>query len=191
MVNKKAFSLVELLTALSFSVFLVTGVIAFYNVAGKSYSSGATAQNLQNGASIVLTKIIEGAAESGTVYRLSTSTATFIPNVNTLFFCQVSPCSAAILPSRSYALDATNTKILYFHPTLNPLGYDVIYTAPTGSSFFNSATNSKTLRFFSVPGLSNVIEIDVALTQNVSPGMLNSRVVSGSASTYILLRNHP
>ena len=63
--------LVEMLMAVAFSVLLMTGVYGFYTVASQSYSSGISGQTLQDGANIVLSKIIEGETESGVVYRLS------------------------------------------------------------------------------------------------------------------------
>ncbi len=195
--NNKAFSLVELMMAVAFSVLLMIGVYGFYSVSSQSYSSGVSGQTLQDGANIVLSKIIEGGTEpGGTVYRLATSASYYIPNgnPNVLYYCQDNPCSPADPTARWYTLDSTYTKVLYYHHTSNSLGYDVIYSAPAGSSFFNSATNSKTLRFLpaAVGTPLNVVEIDVALTQNLSAGITNKRLaVSGAASTFVLLRNHP
>ena len=193
--SNRAFTLIELMTAVAFTVLLLTGVYGFYNASSQSYSSGITAQSLQDGANIVLSKIIEGSTESNVVFRLSTSTSYYIPNSNTLYYCQDSPCTAADPTARWYTLDPTHTKVLYYHPTSNPLGYDVIYSAPDGSSFFNSTTNSPTLRFsnatFNSQPLPNVIEIDVALIQNLSSNVTNNRLsASGAASTFVLLRNH-
>ena len=189
------FSLVELLMAVAFSTLLMTGVYSFYSASSQSYSSGITEQTLQDGADIVLSKIIEGTAENNSVYRLATAVSYYIPNNNSsmLYFCQNSPCSPVEPTARWYLLDSSNTKILYYHPTSNPLGFDVIYTAPTGSSFFNQATNSKTLRFSpaAVSTPSNVLEIDVALIKNVVTGTTNNKLsASGAASTFVLLRNH-
>src|ERR1035438_5084105 len=71
--NSKAFSLVELLLAVAFSVLLLTGVFAFYNAATQSYSSGISGQTLQDGTNIIINKMMEGETESNVVYRLSTS----------------------------------------------------------------------------------------------------------------------
>jgi len=61
--NHKAFSLVELIMAVAFSVLLLAGVYGFYDSSAQVYSSGVTAQNLQDGADMVLSKIIEGKTE--------------------------------------------------------------------------------------------------------------------------------
>ena len=66
--------------AVAFSVLLMTGVYGFYNASSQTYSSGISGQNLQDGANIVISKIIEGETESGVVYRLSTAVSYMIPN---------------------------------------------------------------------------------------------------------------
>ncbi len=187
LINNKAFSLVELMMAVAFSVLLLTGVYSFYNVSSQSYSSGVSGQALQDGADIVLSKIIEGQMESSVVYRLATSASYYIPNGNPqmLYYCQDSPCSPGDHTARWYTLDSTNTNVLYYHPTSNPLGYDVIYSAPVGSTL--------ALRFSpaAVGTPSNVVEIDVGLTKNLPANVTNKRLAtSGAASTFVLLRNH-
>ena len=123
------------MVAVAFTVLLLTGVYGFYTASSQSYSSGISGQALQDGASIVISKIIEGGQEpSGSVIRLGTSSSFYIPNnnPNILYFCQDSSCSANDSTARWYTLDPTNTEVLYYHPTSNPLGYDVLYTAPAG-----------------------------------------------------------
>ena len=199
--NKKAFTLLELMMAVAFSVLLLTGVFGFYNAANQLYSSGITAQNLQDGANIVLNKLIEGQAESNTVYRLETSASFYIPtgNSNTLYFCQYNPsntpCSTSDPTVRWYTLDPTSTSLRYYHPTSNPLGYDVIYTAPKNTTItlrFSPAQEPNPLPPPTTITIPNVIEIDVALTENLLPNVTNNRLAaSGSASTFVLLRDHP
>jgi hypothetical protein len=185
--NNKAFNLVEMMIAVAFSVILLTGVYGFFNAASQTYTSGVSGQALENGANVILSKILEGATEGnspGTVYRLSTAKSYYIPNLNTLYYCQDSPCSAADATARHYTLDLTNTKILYYHPTTNPLGYDIIYQAPTGSTLI--------LRFLPATAhTSFAVEIDVALKENLAAIITNQRLaVSGTASTFVLLRDH-
>jgi len=197
LMNHKAFTLVELLAAIGFSVLLMSAVFGFYNASSQVYSSGIISQNLQDGAVLVLKKIMEGSQESGIVYRLATASSYYIPNGNfsQLYFCQdnslLNPCGPADTTARWYTLDPTQTSLLYYHPTSNPLGYDVIYTAPPGSTL--------TLRFSPPPlpappevGNQAVdVVIDVTLTQNVPEGTTNNAVAAtGTASTYVLLRNH-
>ena len=208
--NNKAFSLVELMMAVAFSVLLMTGVFGFYNAASQTYSSGVSGQTLQDGADIVLSKIIQGETESNTVYRLSTAVSYLIPNgsanelyscggapqgtpcnagnfFSELYYCQDSPCAGSNdATARWYYLNNSGTAIIYHHPRSGGGAIDeTLYTAPAGSTM--------TLRFSpaAVSTPLNVVEIDVALTQNLAAGITNQRLaVSGAASTFVLLRNH-
>ncbi len=98
--NNNAFTLMELMMAVSFSVLLMTGIYGFYNASNQVYNSGVSEQNLQTAANIVLSKIIEGETESGVVYRLSTAASYMIPNGtgNYLYSCggspRATPCNA-------------------------------------------------------------------------------------------------
>jgi len=197
LIDKNGFTLVELMMAVGFSVLLMAGVFGFYNVASKAYSSGITGQTLQDGATIILNKIIKGQAESGTIYRLESSNTFSIPvsNSSQLYFCQDNAvCGPADPTVRWYILDPTNTSLRYFHPTTNPLGYDTIYTAPpetTISLRFSPAQQVNPAPPPATIAIPNVIEIDVALKQNASPGNTNKQLAtSGAASTFVLLRNH-
>jgi len=209
--NNKAFSLVELMIAVAFSVLLLTGVFAFYNVASQSYTSGVSAQTLQDGAGIVLSKIIEGEIESGVVYRLSSAVSYMIPNgaVNALYSCggapQATPCNAANifselyycqdspcggagdLTARWYYLNSSGSAVLYHHPKVGGGTIEEnVYTAPAGSTL--------TLRFSpaAVNTPLNVVEIDASLTKNLFANITNKTLAtSGSSSTFVLLRNHP
>ncbi len=188
--NNKGFNLLEMIMALAFTLILMSGVYGFYTISGKVYSSGVAGQNMQDAANLALSKIIDGQVESGVVYRLVTSQTFGVPvgNSGLLYFCQDNPatCNNTDASARWYYLDATFSKLLYHHPTSNPLGYDVIYTAPTGSTM--------TLRFSPAmvgspaAASTKVVEIDVALTQKASSQLFNN---SGTASTFVLLRNHP
>jgi len=208
--DKKAFTLTELMVAVAFSIILMTGVYGFYSASSKSYSSGITGQTLQDTANEILNKIIEGETESGTVFRLATATSYMIPNgsANSLYTCggsaQVAPCNSsntyselyfctdspcggsADLTARWYYLNSAGTSIIYHHPPRTGSGTveENIYTAPKGATII--------LRFApATVNTSFALEIDVALTQSINPTLANSRLVTGAASTYVLLRNHP
>ena len=210
LLNTKGFTLIELMMAVGFAALLMSGVFAFYSAASQSYASGVTAQSLQDGANIVLSKIIEGSTESGTVYRLSTSSSYMIPNgqpgelyscghgaqttacnssaaFSELYFCQDSPCTGVNDPTaRWYYLNSLGSAILYHHPVNGFWNDETVYTAPPGATL--------TLRFSpaAVSTPLNVVEIDVALVQTLSANITNKRLAaSGAASTYVLLRNHP
>jgi len=212
--NLHGFSLVEILMAVAFSVLLLTGVYGFYSASSQSYSSGISGQTLQDAADIILSKISEGETEANVVYRLSTAVSYMIPNgagnslytcggipqaapcnINNtttaveLYYCQDSPCTYNDATARWYYLNATGTSVIYHHPTNNGKTIEeAIYTAPAGSGL--------SLRFSpaAVNTPSNVVEIDVALRQNLSTNLTNSRLAStsgsGAASTFILLRSH-
>jgi len=217
--NNKAFTLIELMAAVAFSVLLMTGVYGFYNVSSQTYNAGISGQTLQSSANTVISKIIEGESESGTVYRLTTAVSFMIPNgvgtalyscggatqispCNTndpfgeLYYCQVSSCLGAADPNaRWYYINSIGTSVCYHHPWIGTFsvackGDQQIFVAPEGSSL--------TLRF-SAPYLgtppipsSKVVEVDVALIKNLSPGVTNQRLAtSGTASTFILLRDNP
>jgi len=199
--NNQAFSLVELMMAVAFSVLLMTGVYGFYNAASQSYSSGISGQTLQDGTNIVLSKIIKGETESSVVYRLATSVSYRIPNGSAnylyscggspqvapcnanntsgeLYYCQDSPCGGANdATARWYYLNSAGTSVIYHHPAATGgTTEENIYTAPAGSTL--------TLRFSpaAVNTPLNVVEIDVALS---------GRRTTGAASTFVLLRDHP
>jgi len=209
--NNQAFSLVELMMAVAFSVLLMAGVFGFYNAASQTYSSGVYGQTLQDGTNIVLSKIIEGKTESNAVYRLATSISYMIPNGSSnqlyscggspqsspcnasnvageLYYCQDSPCGGSSdSTARWYYLNSAGTAVIYHHPVGSGGTIEEnIYTAPAGSTL--------TLRFSpaAVSTPLNVVEIDVALTKNLSVNITNKRLATtGAASTFVLLRDHP
>ena len=244
--DNKAFSFVEMVLAVGFSVLLLTGVYGFYTASSQSYSSGISGQNLQDGADIVISKIIEGGTESGVVYRLSTANSFMIPNgsANSLYTCggvaQIAPCNANNLSgeiyycfnaqtadspcvgssdpnARWYYLNSTGTSVIYHHPTTGGGTVEqVIYTAPpkttmtlrfepgsippTGSPLTCPSTTTAVPASPATPQvctLPNVVEIDVALRQNLAAATVatNNRLSttsgSGASSTFILLRDHP
>lgn len=197
LINQRAFILVELMAAVSFTVLLMIAVFSFYNASEQIYSSGITAGFLQDGANTVLKKIIEGQTESGTVYRLATGASYYIPTGNSgqLYFCQgnslINPCTPSEPTARWYTLDPASTTLRYYHPTSNPLGYDAIYTAPAGTTLKVRFAPPPAPELPEVGNQAVVVAIDVALTQNVPAGTTNNTLAaSGSASTYVLLRNH-
>lgn len=212
--NNRAFTFVELMMAVAFSVLLLTGVYSFYNASSQTYSAGISGQALQDAATIVLSQIIEGGTEPTGVYRLSTAISYMIPNgtgnglytcggspqaascnasqtASELYYCQNSPCSQSggvnNSTARWYYLNSTGTAVIYHHPTTGGGTVEqTIYTAPTGSTL--------TLRFVpaAVGTPLNVVEVDVALTKNLSANITNQRLaISGAASTFVLLRDHP
>jgi hypothetical protein len=201
------------------TVLLMTGVYGFFNSAKQSYSSGLSGANLQDGANLVISKIVEGESESGVVYRLSTAMSYMVPsgianymytcggipqtapcNVNwpfgELYYCQDSPCTSGDA-TRWYYLNSNGTAVMYHHPKTGGGFIDeTLYQIPSGSN------TSMSLRFsypaFGNPAVtsSTVVQIDVGIRQNLSAptAVANTRSSttsgSGAATTLILLRNH-
>ena len=218
--NNNAFTLVEMMIAIAFTVLLMTGVFGFYNTSAQVYSSGISGQALQDGANVVVSKIMEGESESGTVYRLDTAVTYMIPNgvgaalytcggapqaascnanntSNEIYYCQVSPtCTYNDGTARWYYLNSTGTSIIYHHfKTGGGTIDEKIYTAPKGSVLklrFSPAQRPNPTPPPTTLTMPNVIEIDVDLAQNVSANVTNSRLTttSGDTSTFVLLRNH-
>ena len=186
--NKKAFTLVEILMATAITLILVVGMFNYYYVSKTAYITGLSKQMLADGANLVLSKISEGGIESGGgVYRLAqgvsycigsgTSPSCGVVSTSELHFW----CTDGI--ERWYRLGSGSASLIYHHPTTgNPSGADeTVYTTPTGSTF-------STLLFCIPTGnypAANV-GVSVTLAQNVS-----GKTITGSATTIVNLRNHP
>lgn len=174
MINKNGFTLIETLMATVFTVLLVMVVVNFYNVSRVAYVTGVAGQTFQDGVHVMLSQIIQGKTEPGGVFRLSEATSYSIVNISELHFWGTDNVE------RWYRLNNTSTQLIYHHPTASGAVDEVIYTAPAGATI--------TLRF-SVPAVANyassVVGVDIALSQTI-----NGRVVTGSSSTIVHLRNH-
>ena len=173
-INNKAFTLAEIIIAASIAVFITGAVFSFDYLANHTITNGMSRQQFQNDANIVLTKIIGGKSEPGGVFRLSEAVSYNIASISELHFVGIDGIE------RWFSLNNTSTSIIYHHPTASGTTDEIIYSAPTRATI--------TLRF-SIPSgpqyTGVVIGIDVAITKNVS-----SSVISGSASTYVNIRNH-
>lgn len=158
--NSKAYALLEILFAAVFAALLMGMVVYFYTLSKRTYTTGVSRQWLQDSANIVLAKIIHGK------FHLSEAQTYHVPSLSELHFTALGE-----LTERSYRLNGSATSVIYNSGS----GEEVIYTAPPGATI--------TLRF-SQPYSGMTIGIDVAIIQNIS-GM----TVSGSASTYVPIRN--
>lgn len=172
--QQNAYTLVEVLIATAFSVLLLGAVVHAYNTAKRAYAAGIAQQGLQDGANIVLGKIIQGTAEPGGVFRLNEATSYDVVSLNQLNFTGTDDIE------RWFTVNGDATALIYHHPTASGTVDETVYTAPSGATI--------TLRF-SIPAGSQytgvVLGIDVALTQT-----LFGQTISGSASTYVNIRNH-
>ncbi len=183
---QRGFTLVELLVGLLLVVLLVSVASTFYNLIKGNNVYGLSGQVLQDGANIVLSKIIQGGTEATGVERLTQSVAYCIGSG--------SPVCSIVNPSeihywdmngveRSYRLNNSLNQLIYHHPTtLVPAGTDeVIYTAPDQSII--------TLTFW-VPTSGNYTAADVNFSVSLSKNIFG-KTVTGSATTQVNLRNHP
>ena len=172
--HNKAFTLVEILLATTITVSMMGAVFSFYYLTNNASSTGIPRQQLQNDASVILSKIIEGKSEPGGVFRLSEMVSYNRVSISELHFTGIDGIERWIL------LDATSGSVIYHHPTAAGPADEIIYSAPPGVTV--------TLRFSTPSGAQYagvVVGIDVALTKNIS-----GNTVSGSASTYVNIRNH-
>ncbi len=175
--GNKAFTVSELIITTMCTVILVSIVFNFYSIANVAYTSGLTTQALQDGANVILSKIMDGKSEPGGVFRLSEGVSYSIPNAGELHYIGVDNIE------RSYRLNADATALIYNHPTSEGVRDEVVYTAPKGATLV--------LRFIfpAVPNPTIVVQIDAAIIQKIK-NVTGGRNVSGSASTIVNLRNH-
>jgi len=169
-----AFTLVEILIAAAIAVFMIGIVFSFYYSSNQAYSMGISRQQLQDDANVILAKVIECKSEPGGVFRLSEAVSYHIAAISELHFVGTDRIE------RWFRLDNSSASIIYHHPTASGTTDENIYSAPTGATI--------TLRFSTPSGpqyTGVVIAIDIAITKNVS-----GNTVSGSASTYVNIRNH-
>lgn len=162
LMNRRAYALVEILIAAVFGVIIIGAVLNFYTLSKRTYTSGVSRQWLQDGADILLSKIMQGK------FHLSEAESFSTVGLSELHFRGKGDTT-----DRTYRLNGASTAVIY-----NPgTGDETIYTAPQGVTI--------TLRF-SQPYVGTTIGIDLALIQTVS-----GIPVSGSASTYVTIRNRP
>ena len=169
----------ELMVAVFIAVILIGIATSAYILVQRAYSVDSAGSWLQNSANAVLTKIIKGETEPGGVFRLSEATSYNIVSISELHFTGTDGTE------RWFRLDNTSTSVIYHYPTSAGTTDETIYTAPSGATI--------TLRFSTPVGPQYsgvVVGIDVAIFQNQSiSGAI--KTVSGSASTYVNIRNHP
>ena len=217
-INNNAFTLVELLMAVGFTVLLMTGVFSFYNASNQIYSSGISGQILQNGANILLSKIIEGGMEAGVVHRLSTAeayavacTSNCTPNPIVSYSCggapQGTPCNVNNPYSELYFCEddpsthpcgPTDTTARWYY--LNSTGTSVLYHYPGGGADEKIYTapegSTLSLRFspyvVTIPNPTPPPPTLNVITQDVEIDVaLTKNSSSGAASTFVFMRNHP
>jgi prepilin-type N-terminal cleavage/methylation domain-containing protein len=180
--DRRGFTLVELVVGIGLSAIL-TGLILAALTSSRQICTSVTAdQDLQQTANVNMNKIIKGGQEPGGIFRLSEAASYTIPNVSELHFIGIDGVE------RFYFLQNAGTELRYHHPTAGGTLDELLYKAPAGTTL--------TLRFWplitpSIPGASptlytNItVGIDFGLSKTV-----NGRIVVGSATTMINIRNH-
>lgn len=174
LMNKKSFTLVEVVGTIVISTFLIAVVLNVFILSTQMYYIGICEQRLQYKVNALLNKIIEGKPEPGGVFRLSEAVSYNLVSIDELHFTGTDNIE------RWFRLDNNSKSVIYHHPTSSGGADEIIYTAPEGTTV--------TLRFSTPVGseyMGVVLGVDVALTSNVS-----GRTISGSASTYVNIRNH-
>jgi len=174
LMNSRAFTLAEIMLAMTITVFMMGVVFSFYHLSNNASSTGIPRQQLQNDSGVILGKILEGKSEPGGVFRLSEMVSYNRVSINELHFWGIDGAE------RWIRLDNASGTIIYHHPTAAGPADEIIYTASPGVTI--------TLRFSTPVGAQYtgvVIGIDVALTNTIS-----GNTVSGSVSTYVNMRNH-
>ena len=172
--DKKGFTLAELLVAIGLSA-MFTGLILAALMSSRQICTSLTAdQDLQQTANVIMNKIIKGGSEPSGIFRLSEATSYTIASISELHFVGTDGIE------RRYFLDNTGRELWYRHPGVGGTSDELIYRAPTGTTL--------TLRFWALAGstYANItVGIDVGLSK-----VVNGRNVVGSATTMINIRNH-
>ena len=173
MKNRLAFTISEVLIAAFIMAMLFVGTIGVYMFIERAFGTKTAELALQQDVNNIVSKIIRGYKEGGNIVGLRSAASFTLP--------VVTPAGNRIQYvgsdgwTRSYFLSG-NT-IQYTSPTQWP-NQNTVYTARSGSSI--------TLRFWEPSGSGDHETIGIYL------GILRSsggRVISGSASTYINIRN--
>lgn len=170
--DKRGFTLLELVVAIGLSTLLTGALLAALTSSRQLCTSIAADQDLQQTANVLMDKIIKGEAEAGVTYRLSEATVYSVVTLSELDFKDIGDASW-----RAYFLTLSNTgnELWYRRPIAGVAAVELLYKAPAGTTF--------TLRFWNSDNAT--VGINVALSRTV-----NGRVVVGSATTMINIRNH-
>ena len=172
--DKKGFTFLELVIAVSLSVMLTGVTLAALTSSRQICTTVSADQDLQQTANVIMNKIIKGSSESGVTYRLSEAKSYTIVTISELRFTGIDSVE------RRYFLSNAGTELRYRHPMVGITTDELIYRAPTGTTL--------TLRFWPLAG-SNYTNITVGIDVGLSK-TVNGRNVVGSATTMINIRNH-
>lgn len=188
--NNRAFTIIEVLTALAISGMLCITIYGTYITVQQFYTSTISEQSLQRDAAILMDTIIKGKIPApGTIYRLSEASS----------FYQLGPSEIRFMGldknCRGWKLSGDGASVIHYYVPSAPIPEDcpydialgclacgneqndvIVYTAPQGATLG--------LRFWQ-PASATSVGIDVGITRTTA-----GKTVSGSVSTVVNMRNH-
>ncbi len=174
MPSDKAHTLTELLIASTLAIILFASCFGAYILTKNICYASMAEYNLQRDVNTMMARIVKGIREGTESFGLRSAKAYDIPAAYEVDFVGTDN------NTRTYSVNG-NT-IIYSSPLQSPQE-NTIYTAPQGSTII--------LRFWNpYAGQPNNDNATVGIYLSVSQGIAN-RIVSGSSSTYVNLRNIP
>ena len=181
--DKKGFTLAEVMTASVILVMVMASVMGAF-ITTKSICAYSIAElNLQRSVDAMMNKIVKGLKEQGGAAYGLRSAVSFYP------LPVVNPAGSEIDyigtdgNTRRYYLN--NNSVIYESPTQSP-NTQTIYTAPAGVGLTFFFWEPQSLLDGEAVLDNELVGIYIAITQTVG-----KKPVSGSASTYVNIRNLP
>lgn len=170
-INRRGYTLIELLISSGIVTILfasaIGGFVLLYNVINYSLEE----YGLQRSANVAMNRIIRNVGEGGALHGLRSAKSFTIPSPSEIDYTGTDGVV------RTYRLNQRS--IIYDNPSRWPY-HITIFTAPANSVV--------TLRFWQPPEYldNETVGIYIGITRPIA-----GRTVSGSASTYVNLRNTP
>lgn len=174
--NKDAHTLTELLVASVIVVLIFASVLGAFLLSKGVYRDSIEGCNLQRDVNNLLATMTRGIKEQGGG-TFGLRSAASIPSPGLFPSPGQNTISFAGTDTNTRMFFVKNNTVVYDSPTQNPREY-VIYTAPANSSI--------TLRFMPGSADQQLVYLYLSVTQQIG-----NRTASGSAETYINLRNMP
>ena len=170
-VNRKGYTLAEILTASAVAVLILGSIVGAYLVARTAINYSLAKYELDRDVDNVLVRIVKGAKEGASAWGLRSASGITLPAVTELRYTGTDG------RIRRYYLNGNS--IVYDSPTQWP-NLKTIYAAPAGTAV--------TLRFWEPAGYSDheTIGIYIALLRQVV-----GVTASSSITTYVNIRNLP
>jgi hypothetical protein len=174
MSDNKAHTLTELLIASTIVIILFASCVGAFILTKTICYTSIAEYNLQRDVNTIMARIVKGVKEQADVFGLRSAKSYSIPAASRLDFVGTDG------NTRSYLADGN--AIIYISPVQSPQ-QNTIYVVPSDSSMI--------LRFWNpYAGQPNNDNATVGIYLSVSQ-RIGDRIVSGSSSTYVNLRNIP